>query len=65
MKKLVLAAALSAALGQPTLAGGLSDPVVTPVTIAEDAAASSAPSAMLVLMLTTLIVFTNAATSGN
>lgn len=42
-------------------AGGLDDPIIEPVVIADAAAASSAPSAAFVLGLMTLVVLGTAA----
>ena len=56
----VLALTLSAGAAG---ASGLNDPVVEQEIILQDAASSSAPSASLVLALTTIIVFSAAASN--
>ncbi len=60
MKRLAVSAAL-VALTNTAHAGSLSDPIVepvmAPVMIEEQAAASSAPSGGLVISLATLVVF--------
>ncbi len=60
MKKIAAAACISV-LSSPALAGGYPDLNVEPPVIVQDATASSAPSAMTVLLLTTLVVFGAAA----
>lgn len=61
MKNIALATTFAILATTGAHAGGYSDPVVEPMIIQEAAVADSKPSATLVLLLSTLVVFGAAA----